>query len=435
MARTFDSTRLRHQKRIDARLTAEHRQLARAIASLVIRAGIGHDANGASIIPLTRATRDRLKTTIWEQVLKPYYIGQGTDALRGPSPQSPYALLLVEGIEGAIRIQAERQAAIVRRLVRDRDVLQWITGPRNVLAVGEMNTTQNGRNSTKLLEIVGNSTKLSVSGRITELTTIRPGADPLVARTLAGGIFAGDDVGRFVRPRGMYDSYHEWVDPNGYRLSDRIWRTSIDVRSRIDLMLDTEIARGTSAVDIADLIEPFLTPGALQQRTNTPYGTEGSYAARRLARTEITANAGRAAINASTANPFVNSMQWRTSGSHSKFDECDMKAHGGPNGDGIYPLGQVPQYPSHPNCLCSLLPVPVGEVADLIATLREDIQAARGTLIGAVAQGNPRRARTLQGILNPEYLTRAIMNGNLDEAVARAVAEGAGESVRRRRAA
>lgn len=396
MARTYDAQRLRTQRAFDRRLTAEHRQLARQLAALVLRAATARSETGDPIIPPTRAARDALKAAMWE-VIRGYYVGNGTDALDGPNPRSPYALLLVEGITQATRIQAERQAAIVRRVVRDEEVVRWLTGPRP-LGVREMQP--------------------DIAGRITELT-LTPSRDALAGlRGADGRIDVQRATDALVRPRGLYSPFHEWVDPNGYRLSDRIWRTSIDVRSRVDRLLDVEIARGTSAVRMADLLEPFLTPGALQGRTQTPYGTEGSYAARRLARTEITAAAGRATVNAATANPFVGHMQWRLSSSHPKIDICDQHASGGPNGDGIYPLGEVPTYPPHPHCLCSLLPVPAGNVADLVEELRADIRAARGNLIDAAAQGNPRRARALQGILNPERLTRAILNGTLEESIA-----------------
>lgn len=398
MPASFDSRRLRNQRAMEQRLTADHRELARAAAWVVLRFATGRDADGQPIVPNTRAARTEIRAAIWRDIFKPYYIGAGTDALIEAAPQSPYASLLVEGITQATRIQAERQAALVRRLVRDPEVVAWLTGPRPLAPVREL-----------------------VRGRVTELTTIRPGEDPLVARALAGGLFTGDRPGRFVQPRGMYEPFHAWVDPNGYRLSDRIWRTSIDVRSRVDALLDYHIGRGTSATDIADLLEPFLTPGALPSRTRTPYGQEGSYSARRLARTEITAAAGRAAVNAAAANPFVNAMQWALSVRHPRIDICDELARGGPNGDGIYPLGQVPTYPAHPQCLCSLRPVPSGSTAETVASLRQDIQAARGRFIGAASGGNAERALALEGILNPGYLTRAMLDGTLEDAVLAAV--------------
>lgn len=343
MAATYDSARLRHQRAMDRRLIADQRILARNIAALVLRAATARDESGAPIVPNSRAVRQRLNDAIWEQVLKPYYIGSGTDALRGAEPQSPYARLLVEGITEATRIQVARQVAMVRRVVHDETVLQWLTGPRPMFPVREL--------------------------------------------------------------RGTYDPFHAWVDPNGYRLSDRIWRTSIDVRARVDRLLSYHISRGSSAVDIADALEPFLTPQALSRRTVRPYGAEGSYAARRLARTEITAAAGRATVNSSIANPFVNGLQWRLSASHPRIDICDQYARGGPNGDGVYAPDQVPPYPPHPHCLCSLLPVATGSTADLISSLRADIQAATP------------RARRVQGIMNLDWLVSAILLGFLDEAL------------------
>ncbi len=206
-----------------------------------------------------------------------------------------------------------------------------------------------------------------------------------------------------VRPKGAYDPYHEWVDPNGYRLSDRVWRAGIDVRSNIDAFLDFHIGQGTSAVDMAAFLEDYLTPGARLIRTRRPYGKEGSFAARRLARTEITRAAGAATINASIANPFVTGVQWRLSGSHRDIDICNQYATGGPNGDGIYPPDQVPAYPSHPNEMCSLVPVPTGDVGELINSLRTEIRAASPI------------ADELRGLFNPEFLARTILSGGVDD--------------------
>ncbi len=350
-----------------------------------------------------------------------------------------------------------------------------------------------------------------------------------------------------VRPRGTYAPFHEWVDPNGYRLSDRVWRTSVDVRARIDRLVDYHISQGTGAVEIARLMEPFLTPGAQGIKTKTPYGTEGSFSARRLARSEISAAAGRATVNAASVNPFVESIQWVLSGSHPESDECDANARGGVNGDGIYPVADVPRYPNHPqcclpgqlvqtrhgavpiekievgdevlthrgryrrvlaawatphdgmiydcltgrgnfaltgnhpvltrcgwvnaedmqlgnevlyasanivhynailsirqrhytgpvynmevaddhsytvngavvhNCMCSLQPVAAGNVSDLVDSLRAKIDEARGNLLAAVGG---QEANTLAGIFNIDWLTRALLNGDLNEAITNAV--------------
>lgn len=382
MARSFAAQRLAHQRSIDRRLTAEHRQLAQAVAALVLRA---RDADG--MLPNRRATRSALSDMIWAQAVKPYYIGQGDSPLRGDLPLSPYARLLYDGVSGAVRIQVEQQIALLRRVVRDDEVYRWLTGPR---AVREMH--------------------------VTELNRLRVGQDPEAQRATAGALFRGD-MAAIVRPRGAYDAWHRWLDPNGYRLSDRIWRTSIDVRSRIDALLEYHVARGTAAVDIAQELETFLTPGGAAPRTTRPYGAEGSYSARRLARTEITAAAGRAQVGASAANPFVDGIQWRLSASHPRRDICDTYAHGGPNGDGVYPADDVPPYPAHPHCLCSLVPVSRREPSEVVASLRANIQLARGQLLAAASGGDVQRARAMQGMLNPGYLMQAILAGTLDDAI------------------
>jgi hypothetical protein len=337
MPPTFNSRRLRLQREMDARLAEDHRNLARWIAGLVFRAATQRGAEGESIVPNLRSARADLKNTVWEQALKPYYVGTQNDPLKGIVPQSPYARLLVDGIEGQIRIQAERQVAFLQKTVKDQRVLNWLTSPRS----------------------------------------IRPAT----------------------REFGAYDAFHQWIDPNGFQLSDRIWRASIDVRSRINRFLDYHIAAGTSAVRMAALLEKFLTPGGAESKTRTPYGTEGSFAARRLARTEIAAAAGRATVNASIVNPFVEGVQWTLSASHGKPDICDDNASGGPNGDGVYAPDQVPPYPAHPHDLCNLQPVAVGNVSDLVAQLRSDIQA-RNT-----------QAFDLQGAFNLEFMVGALLSG------------------------
>lgn len=211
----------------------------------------------------------------------------------------------------------------------------------------------------------------------------------------------------FILEMGTYDPFHLFVDPNGYTLSDRVWRNAADVRSRVDRLLDYHIAQGTSAVRIAELLEDFLTPGAGSISTRTPYGREGSYAARRLARTEISAAAGRATVNASIANPFVGGIQWRLSASHKGKDICDEHATGGSNNDGIYAPDKLPAYPAHPHDLCSLLPVPIGDTATLVAELRAGI-------------ANGRRS-PLQGILNENWLVGAILSGAIGEVAERII--------------
>lgn len=338
MAQTFNSRKLRHFRAIDARFTDEHRTLAQSIGRIVTR----HARLPDLTIPNTRATRASIRAMTWDLALRPYYLGTGDEPFIDGRPQSPYAQMLYDGIEGSTRIAVQQQINFTRRYVRDDTVWRWLTGDR-----------------------------------------------------------------AFILEYGVYDAFHVWVDPNGYTLSDRVWRNAADVRSRVDRLLDYHISQGTSAVKIAELLEDFLTPGAGSLSTRTPYGTEGSYAARRLARTEISAAAGRATVNASIVNPFVQGIQWRLSASHTGRDICDENANGGPNGDGIYKPERLPQYPAHPHDLCSLLPVPVGNTADLVNELRAGI-------------ANGRRS-PLQGVLNENWLTSAILTGAIGEVAERLI--------------
>lgn len=353
MAQTWDSKLLRHQRNVDGQLTASLNELGQQVGRIVLRTASATNDDGQRVIPNRRADREALRAAIWREALKPYFIGAGDEALDGPAPQSPYSRLLVTGIRGAVRIQAERQAAIVRRATRRYPaVQQWL------LAAGR----------------------------------------PRQAEFAPGLHLIKEQGGR----QFSYDPFHLWIDPNGHRLSDRVWYSSRETRRRIDALLDYHIPRGTAAVDIADELEQYLTPGAARMRTRTPYGREGSYAARRLARTEVTAAAGRAAVSANLANPFVDGTDWRLSASHPRIDICDNLATLGMAGErrrAPYPNDSVPQYPAHPHELCILIPHVVEEPAAVAQMLGEQIEAREP------------RALQLQGAFNTEWLTEALLLG------------------------
>lgn len=359
MTQTWDSRRLRHERDVDARLGRELQGVGQAAGRVILRYATATGDAGQRIVPTARRMRETLRSALWQEVVKPYFVGAGADALDGQAPQSPYARLLVDGITGAIHIQAERQVAIVERFAAaDRVVLDWLTAPR---PIGEM--------------------RRAVSEQ--------------------GG-------------RGLeYDPFHLFVDPNGYTLSDRIWRVGVEERARIDALLDYHVPRGTAAVDIADRLERFLTPGATRARTRTPYGTEGSYAARRLARTEITAAAGRACMAANAINPYVTGTDWRLSASHPRIDICDPVATLSMSGQRLrppYPANRMLVYPLHPHDLCSLLPAVTATPGQVTRELRAQIDA------GAV------EARRLRGAFNLDWLVRALVGGWIFEAALGAAA-------------
>jgi hypothetical protein len=160
-------------------------------------------------------------------------------------------------------------------------------------------------------------------------------------------------------PLANYQPAHTWVDARGYRLSDRIWQTSIATRSRIDALLADGIRSGRSAFDMARDLEPFLLPNRANLRTNKPYGTNASFDAMRLARSEISRAHSWATYVSGAFNPFADGLDWALSARHPKIDICDKFATIGMDGSRIrepYPMnaGFVPLVlvDSHPQCLC-----------------------------------------------------------------------------------
>lgn len=130
-------------------------------------------------------------------------------------------------------------------------------------------------------------------------------------------------------------------------LQERVYNSEVGIGSKVDRLVNSALARGLSAVEFAKEVRSFVNP-------LTPGGVR--YAAMRLARTEINNAAHAMSVEAVRDTPWVDSMEWRLSGSHGRPDICDRLAKGGPEGDGRYPKRSVPSKP-HPQCLCFVIPV------------------------------------------------------------------------------
>jgi hypothetical protein len=172
-----------------------------------------------------------------------------------------------------------------------------------------------------------------------------------------------------------YDRPHEWLDPNGRNLSDRIWRTGQETRRRIDALISEGIRQGRSSLAIANDLEAFLLPSRRWRRTTAPYGRDASFDAMRLARTEISIAHSRASFATARANPFVNGMDWALSARHPKPDVCDGLATIGMSGQRIrapYPLDNAPMVvqDSHPQCICTNRPTITESPAAVVDELR-----------------------------------------------------------------
>ncbi|MCC6454190.1 MAG: hypothetical protein IT328_04555 [Caldilineaceae bacterium] len=185
-------------------------------------------------------------------------------------------------------------------------------------------------------------------------------------------------------PLATYDAPHTWVDPNGYRLSDRIWNTASNTRRRLDAYIDEAVRQGRGSLAISRELEQFLVPGRSLTRTKAPYGTDASYDAMRLARTEIARAHAQAGEMSAAMNPFVEGLAVVLSHSHRKRDICDDAAAAGP-----WPKDAVPEEyrpPLHAHCLCRYKYV-MQDAAATQATLdalRDEIRTARAELTALI---------------------------------------------------
>lgn len=319
------------------RLQDEHRALANAIGRLFLQAATARSEGGERIIPNRRSTRDGLMAAVYAQVLKPYYVGSGEEPFVGTRPLSPYAQLLYDGVSGMVRIEAEAQAALVRRLVRDELVADWLLRP---------------------------------------YTPRRPVQEMSVS------------------------SFTQWLDPRGFRLTERIQRVAVEVRSRLARFVDYHASKGTPAPTMAAKVETFMTTG---EKGKTAYGNQGTVAPRVLVQHEMVKAGGDTVKATSAISPYVRGAQWLLSPLHFMTDNCDNLAEGGENGDGIYPLSELPAFPDHPNCRCGLRAVPVRNPAAVTASLQQ-----------AIDERAP-AADALQGALNPERVTTEALTGTIQQ--------------------
>ena len=149
---------------------------------------------------------------------------------------------------------------------------------------------------------------------------------------------------------GNFDPSHEWIDPAGKKLSDRIWAATGDTRLKLDQYLTEAIQGGKTARELSKDVETFLLPGEALKRTNRPYGTDASFSGMRLARTEIASAQVRAHWASSQLNPFVDTYDIVLSHQHPEPDICDEMAAGGPYDKDDYL--SLPPGSTHPMCIC-----------------------------------------------------------------------------------
>lgn len=156
-----------------------------------------------------------------------------------------------------------------------------------------------------------------------------------------------------IRAQAAVQAYQAKTD-NGIPLSDQVYRSQQLASGAVDREVRKGILLGQSARQIADRIKGFINP-------SVPGGV--SYAATRLGRTELNNAFHRAQIDQRKDSPFTEGFKWHLSGSHPRPDACNDYAdrqHFRGGDAGVFRPSEVPGKP-HPNCLCYITTVQVGE--------------------------------------------------------------------------
>jgi hypothetical protein len=187
----------------------------------------------------------------------------------------------------------------------------------------------------------------------------------------------------------IFDPRRRWAKKDGYyRLSDRLWQGSKDVRRQINEVLKEAIRTGEDSLIVATKLEQFLDPSFSPVRlksgrykpnqrkailTRSPgRAGYGSTSTRRLARTELSRVHAEATLYSVAHTPFSVGVRWALSGRHPKADECSVNAEQDSGlGRGVYRVEDAPRMPSHPNCLCHFQPVVESDTDKIVADLRK----------------------------------------------------------------
>jgi hypothetical protein len=286
--------------------------------------------------------------------------GRGAFAEDGETAQSPYARIINEGYVRMVVGVVEVHHAWLKRYI-PADVLSWLT--RLVRPLSIPTTEQHHR-----LQVDS-----ALYARIAEAKwqSKLPDDYPVLHTNPLAEI----------DPSRQWVPMHRWTDERGYRLSDRIWRTSEETRRKIDEVLAKALLNGDSAADISDMLERYLQVGREGIRTIKPYEKKYlgdatlAYDGMRLARTELARAGNQAAFTSAYLNPYVSGIDVRRSAQGDKNCKiCPQHATIGIDGKRIrpaYPTTAAHIPPYHPHDMCSV----IGAVTDTPAKVTADLRA------------------------------------------------------------
>jgi hypothetical protein len=291
-----------------------------------------------------------------------------TAVRRDGTPLSPFARVLLQSVAMVTQLEVMAQRDYMLKVVPD-DLRGWLSGGRRV-DISELTPSPKSTPHPSPLPVhrEGELIASVVAEQLTEeeieaLRLFRP------------------DPNAEVDPTRGWVPAHRWTDPNGYRLSDRLWRTDNETRQRIDAALMDALRNGRGALETARILERFLIPGRAQLRTRRPYGVDASYAAMRLARTEIARAANQAAFISAYLNPYVGGIDVaRSRNGDARCPICPRHATIGFGGERLrppYPVTGAFIGPYHPHCMCHVRPVVTDTPETVTARLREMMDESR----------------------------------------------------------
>lgn len=192
---------------------------------------------------------------------------------------------------------------------------------------------------------------------------MRTSSDPFAETYMS--LFGPDARRRAIARTGFLDPNRRWVNPNGYRLSDRVWKAGRKNRRRINNALRKGVREGRGPITIGKELERYLNPryapveyrgnGQIIRTNKYKRNPSGVSYARQLARTEVQHMAHASTREAVQSIEWLGAgIEWALSNAHPRVDICDTLAARGSNGypRGVYTPGDFPAVP-HPGCLCS----------------------------------------------------------------------------------
>lgn len=126
-------------------------------------------------------------------------------------------------------------------------------------------------------------------------------------------------------------------------LSKRVYKSAAFATGQVDKIINSHLARGSSAKELAKAVRSSILP-------STPGGV--SYAAMRLARSEINNAFHAMTITEIQELPWTEDGEWHLSGVHveNPGDLCESYAL-----ERYFPKNDIPKKP-HPQCMCYVVP-------------------------------------------------------------------------------